>query len=90
MAMSFKPRVHAPLLAVSALLAAGCTPVDHSLGEALKYDMALQTVDPDPVYPEDGAQPGDHGEKAEGAVERYRKGEVKALDEQRTSTAGPN
>ena len=25
--------------------------------------MAVQTIDPDPVYAEDGAQPGDNGDK---------------------------
>ena len=86
--MSFKPSIHGPLLIVSGLMFAGCTPIDHSLGEALKYDMALQTIDPDPVYPEGGAQPGDHGEKAAAAVQRYRKDQVKQVEVQRTST-GP-
>jgi len=61
------------------LAAAGCAPVDPGFGEALRYDMAIQTVDPDPVYPEDGAKPGDHGEKAQKATERYRKGQTKPV-----------
>ena len=40
------------IAAGSALLAAaGCAPVDPGFGEALRYDMAIQTVDPEPVYP---------------------------------------
>lgn len=68
------------LIPAGALLAAaGCAPVDPGFGEAQRYDMAVQTVDPDPVYPEDGAKPGDHGEKAQKATERYRKGTTKAV-----------
>lgn len=78
-----------PLLTVAIVALVGCTPVDTSLGEAVKYDMAIQTIDPDPVYPEDGAKPGDHGEKAAEATKRYRKGQVKAVDRQAT-TSGPN
>ena len=43
--------------------------------------MAIQTIDPDPVYPEDGAKPGDHGEKAQKATERYRKGTIKPVED---------
>ena len=77
--MSFKLRLLAacPLIAI-----AGCmTPSgdiaspDPAFGEAVKYDMAIQVIDPDPVYDEDGAQPGDNGEVAQKAVERYRKGQ---------------
>ena len=65
---------------------AACTPVDPGLGEAVKYDMAIQTVNPDPVYPEDGAQPGDNGEKGATAVKNYRKGEAKSLRVMSTSS----
>ena len=58
---------------------AGCVSVDPGFGEAVRYDMAVQTVDPDPQYPADSLQPGYHGEKAQKATERYRKGTVKAL-----------
>ena len=61
------------------LVAAGCAPVDPGFGEALRYDMAVQTVDPDPVYPEDGAKPGDSGEHGAKATERYRKGNTKPV-----------
>lgn len=68
------------LTAAGMLLAtAGCTPVDPGFGEAIKYDMAAQTIDPDPVYPADSLQPGYHGEKGQKATERYRKGQTKPL-----------
>lgn len=71
------------ILSAAALAAAGCAPVDPGFGEALRYDMAIQTIDPDPQYPPDAAQPGDHGEKAQKATERYRKGQTKALRQER-------
>ena len=73
---------------VIALGAAACTPVDPGFGEAVRYDMAVQTVDPDPVYPEGSAQAGYHGEKAQKATERYRKGTTKPVERQATSTGG--
>lgn len=68
------------------LVTAGCAPVDRGFGEAYRYDMAVQTIDPDPVYNEAGAKPGDHGEKAAKATERYRKGQTKPV--QRESAGG--
>ena len=59
---------------------------DPAFGEALKYDMAVQTIDPDPVYSPEGAQPGDHGEKGAKAVDRYRKDAVKDIE--RVETTG--
>jgi type IV pilus biogenesis protein CpaD/CtpE len=73
------------LLAVMLTGLAGCSAVDPGLGEAQRYNMAIQTVNPDPVYPEDGAQPGDSGEKGANAVKAYRKGETKELKVQSTS-----
>ena len=79
------------------LVTAACAPVDPGFGEALRYDMAVQTIDPDPVYPEDGAQPGDNGEKAAKATERYRKGNTKPVQRESAtsgissgSSSGPN
>ncbi|WP_260482897.1 hypothetical protein [Sphingomicrobium flavum] len=63
-------------------LAAGCAPVDHGLGEAPRYNLAVQTINPDPEYPGGPSQPGDNGERAVGAVEAYREGNVQ------TSTGG--
>lgn len=67
------------------LVTTACAPVDPGFGEALRYDMAIQTIDPEPVYPEDGAKPGDHGEKAAKATERYRKGQTKPVQIQSAS-----
>jgi len=83
------------LVAPAALvLLAGCNTVnpvsgsvDPSFGEAVKYDTAIQIIDPDPVYTAADAQPGDHGEKGQKAVDRYRKGQVKQT-EQVTTTGG--
>ena len=61
--------------------------VDPGLGESVKYNAAVQTIDPDPVYTAEGSQPGDHGEKGAGAVKRYRQGQVKDVQSQST-TAG--
>ena len=70
------------------LVTAACAPVDPGFGEALRYDTAIQTIDPDPVYPEDSAKPGYHGEKAQKATERYRKGTVKPVRTQSTGGGG--
>jgi hypothetical protein len=70
------------------LAAAGCAPVDPGFGEAVRYDMAAQTIDPDPQYPADSAQPGANGEKAQKATERYRKGTTKGLRQERTGGGG--
>jgi len=67
------------LAAPALVMTAGCTPVDPGFGEALRYNMAVQTIDPDPVYPEGSLQPGYHGEKAQKATDRYRKGAVKPV-----------
>ena len=61
-----------------ALAIGGCAPVDAGFGEALKYDMALQTVNPDGAAPRPGAaQPGDSAVRGAKASENYRKGTVK-------------
>ena len=85
------------LLAPAALvLLAGCSTVnapigsaDPGFGEAVKYNAAIQTIDPDPVYTASDAQPGDHGEKGAKAVDRYRKDAVKQTEQIQT-TAGPS
>jgi type IV pilus biogenesis protein CpaD/CtpE len=60
---------------------------DPFLGESVKYDQAIQTINPMPVYPAQAAQPGDNGEKGALAVQHYRKGEVKT-PEPITTTSG--
>ena len=76
------------VLAAASLAAAACTPVDAGFGEATRYDMAIQTIDPDPVYPEGSAEPGSHGEKAAKATERYRKGTTIPVVTMTTSSGG--
>ena len=79
--MSFKL-----LGAIPALCAiAGCNTVhknigmdDPGMGESVRYNAAVQTVNPDPVYSEDGAQPGDNGAVGAAAVKRYRLGQATA------------
>ena len=81
------------LIAPLALVAvAGCDTidpvsgsVDPGFGEALAYDKAIQTINPDPVYGPDGALPGDSGDKAVAAVKRYRTDAVKAVETQATT-----
>ena len=76
------------MLIVAGILLSGavaCAPVDPGFGEAVRYDMAIQTIDPDPVYPEDGMKPGSHGEKAQKATDRYRKGTTKPVQQQTSS-----
>lgn len=51
---------------------------DPYLGESVRYNAAVQTINPDPVYPEGSAQPGESGVKAVAAVRRYRADEVNA------------
>src|SRR5258706_14556985 len=62
--------------AAAAALLTGCTANDTSLGDALKTNMALQVVDPDPVA-RTNAVPGESGERSAVATARYRKGAVK-------------
>lgn len=89
--MSFKSIVAA---ALAAPLLAGCATqggdlalsADPNFGEASRYNAAVQTIDPAPVYAVDGAQPGDHGEKGAAAVERYRNDQVKSVEQIRTSS----
>lgn len=75
-------------------LLSGCNTVyeqsgsaDPGFGEAVKYDMAVQTIDPDPVYGPDNAQPGDQGDKGAAAVKRYRTDTVKDVETMGTTTS---
>ena len=85
------------VIAVSAvgLLAASCTHIDPAtqspdpqFGEAVKYDMAIQVINPDPVYTADMAKPGDNGDKGAAAVERYRTDQVKDAKPVKTNESG--
>ena len=67
-----------------ALLIAGCTAdqrggasPDPGFGEAVRWNATVQTINPDPVYTDQGAQPGDSGAKGAEAAKRYRTDSVK-------------
>ena len=60
---------------------------DPGMGEAVKCNAALQTINPTPVYGPNGAQPGDNGDKGAQAVKRYRSDQVKQVESMGT-TAG--
>ncbi len=79
------------ILAGAAVILSSCAPVDPGLGEALKYNQAIQTINPDPVYPADSAQPGAAGTAAAAAAQRYRLGTVKPVEAVTISSgsAGP-
>lgn len=75
------------------LLTAGCNTVDprtgsvdRSFGEALAWNKAVQTVNPDPAYPADATPAGSDGAKAAGASQRYRTDKVKQVERVQTST----
>jgi hypothetical protein len=90
MAMSSK----ALLFAAVALALAGCNTVnknigmeDPGLGEAAKYNAAVQTINPEPVYTADSAEPGASGVKGAAAVKRYRTDAVKQVEVMTTTTS---
>ena len=51
---------------------------DPYMGEAVRYNAAVQTINPDPELRARRAQAGDHGQKGADAVKRYRMDEVNA------------
>ena len=65
-----------------------CAPVDPGFGDSLRYDMAAQTINPDPVYPATGAKPGSNGEKAADASKKYRKGQTKPVERISANSSG--
>jgi hypothetical protein len=84
--MSFKR-----ILLIGAISAAlsGCYTIgsdDPGFAETVKYDTALQTINPAPVYPANAAQPGDNGDKGARAVMRYRTDAVKQVEQMQTTT----
>lgn len=93
MAIAFN---RAATLGAAALALAACAPFGSeqthgafdsapAFGEAVKYNAAVQTIDPDPVYAPGSAEPGTNGDAARAAAERYRKGAVKAVETQSTT-----
>lgn len=86
---------HAALLAAALFALSGCNTMHKHIGEddpyfgdAVKYDTALQTINPDPVYPPSAAKPGDNGDKGAHAVRRYRTDAVKAVEATQTTAGG--
>ena len=83
------------MIAAGAVLLPACSTMnkpigaeDPGLGESVKYNAAIQTVNPDPVYPPGAAQPGDSGTKGASAVKRYRTDAVKQVEVMETSSSG--
>ena len=62
--------------------------LDPAFGEAIKYNAAVQVIDPDPVYDQADAQPGHSGAKGAAAVKRYRTDAVKAVEQITTTGSG--
>lgn len=89
--MSFKRSI----LCGAALLALGACAttdpvtgsVDRNFGEAVAWNKAVQTINPDgtPATP-GAAQPGGSGDVAAGAAERYRTDRVKPLERVTTTS----
>lgn len=84
-----------PLLVAATVLLGACSTAqthigdeDPGMGESLKYDQALQTINPAPVYPPDAAQPGSNGDTGAAAVKRYRTDTVKPVQTMETTAGG--
>ena len=58
-----------------------------TLGEAFRYDAAVQIINPAPVYAANSTQPGSNGDVGANAVKRYRSDKVKQPASQQTSTS---
>jgi hypothetical protein len=60
-----------------------------AFGEAVKYDTAIQTINPTPEQVAGAAQPGASGAMGAAAIKRYRTGTVKDIVPLQT-TSGTN
>ncbi len=83
------------LLALMAAPVAGCATldpvtqsVDRHFGEAVAWNKEVQTINPDPVYSDTDAQPGDNGERAAAASRRHRTDRVRDVQVIGTSDGG--
>jgi uncharacterized membrane protein YgcG len=92
MAMSCKRLIALGSLALPLAACASVDPVSQSIdpgfGEALAWNKAVQTIDPDPTFPADGAIPGGNGQVAAEAAKRYRTDRAKPVETMQT-TSGP-
>jgi hypothetical protein len=59
---------------------------DPGFGETVKYNAALETINPAPVYGPNGAQPGGNGDNGAQAVKRYRSNQVKQVESMGTTS----
>lgn len=82
------------MLSAVGLAMAGCNTAhreigqeDPFLGESVRYNAAVHTINPDPIYPEDAAEPGSSGVKGAAAVARYRTDQVNARHRTEVSSA---
>ena len=93
MAMFSSPRLSVLVVALTALGACSTTnshigDEDAFMGEAVKYNAALQTINPTPAYPAASAQAGDSGALGAEAVKRYRRDAVKPVETMGTTGGG--
>jgi hypothetical protein len=57
------------------LMAVACAPIDTGLGNAVRHNMALQIIDPEPTHAGTPIEAGS-GARSALAFDRYRKGRV--------------
>ena len=88
-------RMTSALLVSAAMALAGCNTAnshigdeDPFMGEAVKYNAAIQTINPAPVYAATSTQPGSNGAKGQAAVKRYRTDTVKQVETMETTAGG--
>jgi hypothetical protein len=81
------------LLATASLALGACNTAqthigdeDPGIGEAVKYNAAIQTINPAPVYAAGSAQPGSNGDLGASAVKRYRTDKVKPVETMQTTS----
>jgi hypothetical protein len=84
------------IVAAGCIALGGCTSLvpthigdnDPGIFEAVKYDAAVQVINPAPVYSAQSAQPGSNGDVGAHAVKRYRTDQVKPPADMQTSNVG--
>lgn len=68
------------------LIATACAPIDAGLGNAVRHNMALHVIDPEPAYAGTPIEAGS-GARSGLAFERYREG--RTLDPKPAGDAQP-